>query len=108
MFIARHVYDEQRMERVKANEECTALNRVNIQLNAHIEWLHLRLVQVETERAFLLKKYMGVDIPVPEITPVDTPPDMNQTVSFEDMGDQQAEALGIGWNDDGSLRVEKR
>ncbi len=108
MFISRWVYDAERQERLKAQAEADAVRRQNIQLTAHIEWLHLRLVQVETERAFLLKKYMGVDIPVPEITPVDTPPDMNQTVSFEDMGDQQAEALGIGWNDDGSLRVEKR
>jgi hypothetical protein len=29
--------------------------------------------------------------------------DLNHTISFNDVGDAEAEKMGIGWNDDGTL-----
>lgn len=106
MFIARKIYDDLRDERVKLQVEAAALAQVNAQLNAHIEWMRVRLTQLEFERAQLLKKYMGVDVPAPSFEPASETQagtELNQTLGFGDMGDAAAAALGIGWNPDGTL-----
>ena len=107
MFLSRQVYDDLRDSLVKSQIESAALSQVNAQLNAHIEWMRVRLTQLEFERAQLLKKYMGVDVPVPSFEQPDPSPDLNQTVDFSDIGDKMAEQLGIGWNPDGTLHYAK-
>lgn len=104
MIISRKVYDDLRDSLVKSQIEANALTQVNAQLNAHIEWMRVRLTQIEYERAQLIKRYMGVDIPTPTFDAPDEHPDPNQTIDFNDVGDKMAEALGIGWNPDGTLK----
>lgn len=107
MILSRKVYDDLRDALVKAQVEAAALTQVNAQLNAHIEWMRVRLTQLEFERAQLIKKYMGVDIPTPSFEEPDTHPDPNETFSFGDVGDKVAAELGIGWNADGTLNFGK-
>lgn len=107
MFLSRKAYDDLRMEWVKAHEEASALNKANAQLNAHIEWMRVRLTQLEFERAQLIQRYMGVVIPTPSFEqPAANAIDPNQTIDFQDIGDKEASRLGIGWNPDGTLKFE--
>ena len=108
MFLSRKAYDDLRNEWLKAHAECTALSGVNAQLNAHIEWMRVRLTQLEYERAQLLRKYMGLDVPTPTFDAPDEHPDPNQTMDFSDVGDAMADKLGIGWNPDGTLKYEEK
>lgn len=107
MILSRKAYDDLRDSLVKSQVETNALMQINAQLNAHIEWMRVRLTQLEFERAQLLKKYMGVDIPTPSFEQPDNHPDPNQTIDFGDVGDAVAAELGIGWNDDGTLNFNK-
>ena len=34
-------------------------------------------------------------------------PDLGQTLDFNDMGDELADKLGLGWNADGSINLDK-
>lgn len=104
MFISRHVYDEQRVDLLTAQAEHRAVLSQNAQLNAHIEWLQVRLTQVEYERAGLIKRYMGIDVPVATFEPnTDKAPDPNQTMDFNDIGDAEAARLGLEWAADGTV-----
>lgn len=103
MFLSRKAYDDLRDAGVKSQIEASALAQVNAQLNAHIEWLRVRLTQLEFERAQLLKKYMNVDIPVPTWEQPESHPDPNETFNFGDVGDKVAAELGLSWNQDGTL-----
>lgn len=107
MFISRTVYTDLRDSLVKAQGEANALAQVNAQLNAHIEWMRVRLTQLEFERAQLLKKYMNIDVPSPSFEQPDNQPDMNQVIGFDDVGDKIAAELGLTWNQDGSVTVQK-
>ncbi len=108
MFIPRSVFDAIRLEGITAQANLDAVRAVNVQLNTHLEWTRLRLVQVEFERAALIKKFMGVDIPVPEIEDPYQPIDPSATPDFSDVGDEEAAKLGIEWNKDGTLNYTKK
>lgn len=110
MFINRDTYEDMRQKiaaLVAANNEQVA--RISAQ-QATIDWLMVRVTQVEKERAQLFERYTGVRIAVPEIvkTPVEHKlhdRSFDFPVSFEDMGDVAASSAGIGWNDDGTLKA---
>jgi hypothetical protein len=108
MLISRHIYDSLQSELMKAQAEANAVRGMNTQLNVHLEWIRARLTQVEIERAQLIKKYLGVDVPVATFEPTQDVPDLNQTTDFRDIGDKEAAALGIDWNPDGTLRYKDR
>jgi hypothetical protein len=64
-----------------------------------MNWLTVRVSQLEHERSILLRDYMGVTVPAltirrdtPQTEPLDSP------VSFSDVGDDEAKRLGIDWN----------
>lgn len=69
-------------------------------LQTNMDWMRLRLTQMEKERAQLMFQLMGVKVPVPEIEHVriDLPGELqhplNQMPSFEDVGDEEAHKLG--------------
>lgn len=109
MFLSRKVYDDLRDALVKSQVEAAALTQVNAQLNAHIEWMRVRVMQLEFERQQLIKRYMNVDIPVPQFESEAFPahPDPNETFSFNDVGNELAAKLGIDWNPDGTLRYNQ-
>ena len=107
MWIARRIYDSVNESRIRAEAVQKALEQQNIALQAHLEWMRIRLTELGFERAQLLKKYMGVDVPVASFEPADPNPDFNQTFNFEDMGDKEAARLGISHNPDGTLSYAK-
>lgn len=76
-------------------------------LQTNLDWLRVRVNQLEHERAQLVYNYMGIKIQTPEIqrtTPVDTPVHpLVELPSFEDMGDAEAKRQGVEWNDEGRV-----
>jgi hypothetical protein len=106
MFLSRKTYEDLRDDLRRAQARATAVDTANVQLRTHLEWLQVRLTQLEYERAQLLKKYMNLDIPTPSFEPPSDTPDPNQTMDFNDMGDDAASALGITYNPDGTLNFD--
>lgn len=90
------------------------LDRHNTALEASLDWMRVRLTQLEHERAQLIYQLLGIKVPVPEIaqapkpsrTGFDSP--LNETISFEDVGDEVAAKLGISHNADGTLRYSSQ
>lgn len=77
------------------------------------EWLMMRLTQLEHERAVLIQNYMGVKIPVPEIGKAAETVDIDQILRnpgalFADVGDEEAERLGLDWAPDGTVTEGNR
>ncbi len=106
MWISSKTFVE--MSDARANAEGRAHTLVNqiTALHTTMDWMRVRLNQVEQERADLIEKYMGVKIHVPQIEPIsttDTSDVLNQSVSFEDIGDEEAARQGIDWDDNGEL-----
>lgn len=107
MFIARYIYDMLNERAIKAEAIRDSLTLQNAALNAHMDWMRIRLTQLEFERAGLIQKYMGVSVPVPSFDKPEEHPDPNQTMDFSDVGDEEAKRLGISWNPDGTLSYAK-
>lgn len=105
MWIDRKVYDVLRLDYTKANEECKALAGSNHSLQTTLDWLMVRVTQLERERQQLLLQYTGVKVEIPVITrqPIDASVPIDALPNFDDMGDDQAKKLGIGWNKDGTV-----
>ncbi len=62
---------------------------------SNIDWFKARVNQLELEKAAAFKKAFGIDLPVPEIVrrpPIDP---ASLSISFEDIGDEAARALGL-------------
>lgn len=109
MWIARPEYDRLIEARGKLDavlQRCAAQQTTN-------EWLMMRLTQLEHERAVLIQNYMGVKVPVPEIgTKADTV-DIDQLLRnpgalFADVGDEEAERMGLDWAPDGTVTEGNR
>lgn len=82
-------------------------------LQATNEWLMHRLTQLEHERAKLIETYMGVKIPVPEVGTAAPRENIDQVLRnpgdlFSDMGDEEAERLGVDWDAKGELTYGNR
>jgi hypothetical protein len=97
-------------ENVKLRADLAASQSLVASQKATLDWLMLRMTQLEAERAKLLWKYMGVVVPVPEMiqepepgTSVNNP--LNALPSFGDMGDNQALKDGYAWDDEGKLTL---
>lgn len=110
MWIAKPVFDTLTSERMKLAAELDAQRALVASQKSTLDWLMLRMTQLEAERAKLLWKYMGVQVPVPELShepepgsSVDNP--MNALPSFADMGEDQALKDGYGWDDQGNLTL---
>lgn len=100
MFLSRKTYEGL----VSIAAENIATQRQNATLSTHVEWLQARITELNYERAGLLKQYMNIDVPVASFEKPQHFPDPNEPLSFEDIGDEKAAQLGIGWTNDG--RVE--
>lgn len=103
MWISKAIFEQSTKERLEAQAVRDALQQHNAQLAAHIEWMRIRLTQVETERAQMIWNYTGVKVPVPQIIKDETPSIHMPMPDFADMGDAEASKLGITWNPDGSV-----
>jgi hypothetical protein len=110
MWIAKPTYDMLVQERMQLQANLTAAQALVASQKSTLEWLMLRMTQLEAERAKLLWKYMGVSVPVPEISHEPEPGSsfdnpMNALPSFGDMGEEKAAKDGYGWNEAGELTL---
>ena len=107
MWINRKVYDRIVLDSEKRNAVCIEQARQVATLTATLDWLRVRVSQLEIERAQLIYNYMGVKVPTPSIemerTPSPSASALNTLPSFEDIGDEEAARLGIGWNEHGEI-----
>ena len=107
MFISRKFYEAL----VAAQTEARILSEQNRILATNLDNARLRLNQLEKERAQLMYAVAGAKISAPEF--VQTSPDASMwgggpmnladMPSIEDIGDDAAKALGIGWDKEGKL-----
>jgi len=79
-----------------------------------IDWMRHRINALEKERTTLVQKIAGVSLPTPEIVPTrpgtisELPTDFNSLVEhFEDVGDNDAQKLGIAHDEQGFLENRK-
>lgn len=109
MWMNRAQFQQTQTELATLRERARLLGEQNKALWTTNDWLRVRVTQVEKERAALISNYMGVTVPVPEITPASLiPPDVyNQLPDFNDVGEAKAKELGIGWNADGTVRYDR-
>ncbi len=89
-----------------ANAKAALLYAQVLALQTTVDWMRVRVNQLEHERAVLVENYMGVKIQVPTIEPAPEAPRsveslLGQSLDFNDVGDRAAAALGLGWNDNG-------
>jgi hypothetical protein len=110
MWISRAVFEDLRDQATKATAITDALRTHITALNTTLSWLQVRLTQLEHERAVMLDKYMGIKVTVPVFEPdqQSTGDILNTMPSFNDMGDAEADRLGIGWSTDGSLVYNRK
>ncbi len=107
MWISTKAFTELIHDRSQAQGVAQALERHNAVLQTTMDWMTFRLTQLEHERAQLIFQYMGVKITVPTIESAQPPMTaetiLNQSISFEDVGDEEAARLGVGWNELGEF-----
>ena len=107
MWIRRKTYDDLMRMALEANGAKEALERQVVTQNVTRDWMIHRLTQLEHERAALIYRYMGVKLTVPELTPetpVTEPSNIGSDLpSFNDVGDEEAAKLGLGWDNEGRV-----
>ena len=105
VWIDRKTYDDLRLNVAKRDAECQVLQQQNTTLTVTLDWLRVRVTQLEMERAQMLWRYTGVKVPVPEIVKTDgvASNPMTQTPNFNDVGNAEAAKLGISWDANGEL-----
>lgn len=108
MWIRRTTYDAMLARALEAQGAKAVLERQVDAQKITQDWMIHRLTQLEHERAQLLYRYMDVKVTVPELTP-DTPQTDNASIigndlpSFNDVGDEEAKRLGLGWDSTGRV-----
>lgn len=102
-------------ERSHATGQLAALKETVGAQKATCEFLLMRLQQVEHERAVLTEKFLGISLPVPVVKQMPSPAStitaddlLNAMPSFEDIGDEQAAAEGISWDESGRVTYTKK
>lgn len=107
MWIDRKTYDDLRLDRTTWLAEARTLTTQNQALTTTLDWLRVRVTQLELERAQLLWNYTGVKVPTPTITHTATDTVPLTPPNFQDIGDAEAAKQGIEWADDGTLLYTK-
>lgn len=111
MWIKRTLFERLLSEKAFAEGQAHALAHRVIAQTAATDWMQVRLTQLEYERAQLIHNYMGIKMPVLEIAK-DVPVErsvlsveqvLNQTISFDDIGDDAAKEQGLDWDSEGRL-----
>jgi len=74
-------------------------------LQVNLDWLRVRVNQLEHERAQLLFNYTGVKIAVPQIQVDSGEPvhPLAELPSFSDIGDEEAKKQGMSWDAEGHV-----
>lgn len=105
MFITRKFYEAL----VIAQTEARILSEQNAILRTNLDNARIRLNQIEKERAAMLYAATGAKVSVPEFVQTPTKASalhnmLSALPPLEDMGDEAAERMGVGWNSDGTLK----
>ena len=109
MFVNRRDWDALTKRADTAEAKNAGLERHNVALEASLDWMRLRLSQLDHEKAQLMYKFLDIKLNVPEIQRAPKPPSQDtaaallESLSFADMGDAEAAKLGIGWAADGTV-----
>ena len=112
MWIERKLFMDLIQKESVARGELSALQTRFAAQDAMVDWFRIRLTQLEKERAQMILKYTGVAIetPVfakePETQPIDQV--LGEVSTFDDVGDEIAKRLGIGWRPDGTLDYSQK
>lgn len=103
MWINKSVYQELRESLAAAvavrDSQFATLRATEATMN----WLTVRVSQLEHERSILLQNYLGVTVPVLKIHSDESARAVNitpedQTSHFRDVGDDEAKRMGIDWD----------
>lgn len=116
MWISRRQYDALLSERqdlhIALAEERGRVKELTARVTAQdttVDWFRVRVNQLEHERAQLLYNYTGVKVETPVIQKapeaVSVADALHSVPNFNDIGDAEARKLGIGWNDDGTIKI---
>lgn len=114
MWISRSDYDAMLGRALEANGAKEALERQVATQKTTMDWMVMRLTQLEHERASLIYRYMDIKITVPEVsldapvTPENPPSSMSDLPSFNDVGDEEAKRLGLDWDENGRVTQHGR
>lgn len=109
----RQATEDARRFNAQAVGRLSAVEDANKTLTVNLDWFRVRLTQVELERAKLLHLHTGVKIETPSFEVEKTPEEREQTVlpqmiagfaGFEDIGDEEAAAQGLGWDEEGRVQ----
>ena len=105
MWLSRQAYSDLREQFTKAEAVRETLLAHNRALEVTLDWFRVRITQLEQERAALVQNYMGVTIPTPSIERKKTVEETlyHATPHFGDMGDGEAAAQGVSWDEHGIL-----
>ena len=107
MWADRKTYDDLRLSEANQRGVAATLKEEVISLRATLDWMRVRLTQLEHERAVLISNYMGITVTAPRFEKAPQKSDFNHPLqsmpSFEDVGDEEASRLGVGHNPDGTL-----
>ena len=106
MWIGKEVWLAWNKELAEARAEARIQLEGNKVLQVNMDWLRVRINQLEHERAVLIENYMGVKVSPPRLSSPDDAKAFNDPAQFDpfaDIGDKEAERMGIGFNLDGSI-----
>lgn len=108
MWISRQAYEDLRQVGLTASARAEAEIVANRAVKESLNWLMLRVTQLERERAVFVEKLFGVKIAVPEIAPAQVHDPFaedkyGETMSFEPMSEHEAKRAKISHNEAGEL-----
>jgi len=110
MWIDRKIYEDMKTEMAVALAQAATLDKQNGMLQTHLDWLRLRVNQLEQERAQLYFRVADIKISTPvieQVAPMSKQPRVgspfHEMPSFEDMGDDEAREQGVGHDSAGNL-----
>jgi hypothetical protein len=112
MWISKELFESLVEGRAKALGEVGAVKEQVKAVQATLDWMAMRLTQVEHERAQLLFNYTGIKITTPSIEPLrEVSPliDLKDPGNlFDDVGDEEARRLGLDWDAQGEIIPTKQ
>ncbi len=108
MWLSRQHYDDLRLEWAKNHEEARVLAQQNTAMQTTLDWMRVQLNQAQAERSHFMHLYSGVKVPAPEIERVSAAQErvvdaQNGLPNFDDIGDEAAAQLGVGWDEAGVI-----
>lgn len=111
MWISLKAYLKNKEDEIRLRSERDQAVTQLKQQETTLAWFMHRLTQIEAERAKLIFNYTGVKIETPTYEPEEKVNEsaalnknpLNNLPSFEDVGDEEAARLGLGWDAEGNL-----